>query len=497
VLFRGIPDIPVSRLGKFATACLLIGLPSFLLAAIDWGGAGVFGGDRLGLHRWSGLVTYWSPGCSTGAGGRARAAAGRPARVAGVAPRAGGGASLEGLREVSRPAGSSNPVQSAALTGDTVMTDPAEALGLRIDGDDYRPPPPVSAGASPTPGTSSVGLTAVGALLVGFLIATGITTGAAPRAPGRPQRRARRADQHPPGPRRRADGPARDLRADLAAAEAEVGGPGTGLRSSGRPGRAARRSDERAGPGLRVTFDDAGSSCRGAQQQDCRIQDADLQLAVNTLFGADAEAVADQRRAGHRHDGDPRRGAGHPRELPGAEPAVPVEAVGDPERLARRLPRDDFARDFEVWTEPYGLGFSEAVDDLELPAYGGSLRLPQRAVVTPGGRRDPPARPARRRDPRPDPAADRARRRCCRTCPSPSSRPLDAIFGAVRARLEGTFSERVFLVSFLTNVVLAVFLVYLGDQLGVGSELSTAVVVVLGVRIFSNLAAVRRVIFRA
>jgi small basic protein len=74
---------------------------------------------------------------------------------------------------------------------------------------------------------------------------------------------------------------------------------------------------------------------------------------------------------------------------------------------------------------------------------------------------------------------------------------LDAIFGAVRARLEGTFSERVFLVSFLTNVVLAVFLVYLGDQLGVGSELSTAVVVVLGVRIFSNLAAVRRVIFRA
>jgi small basic protein len=74
---------------------------------------------------------------------------------------------------------------------------------------------------------------------------------------------------------------------------------------------------------------------------------------------------------------------------------------------------------------------------------------------------------------------------------------LDAIFGAVRARLEGTFSERIFLVSFLTNVVLAVFLVFLGDQLGVGSELSTAVVVVLGVRIFSNLAAVRRVIFHA
>ena len=74
---------------------------------------------------------------------------------------------------------------------------------------------------------------------------------------------------------------------------------------------------------------------------------------------------------------------------------------------------------------------------------------------------------------------------------------LDAIFGGVRARLDGTFSDRVFLVSFLTNVVLATFLVFLGDQLGVGSELSTAVVVVLGVRIFQNLAAVRRHLFQA
>ena len=74
---------------------------------------------------------------------------------------------------------------------------------------------------------------------------------------------------------------------------------------------------------------------------------------------------------------------------------------------------------------------------------------------------------------------------------------LDAVFGGVRARLDGTFSDRRFLVSFLTNVVLAVFLVFLGDQLGVGSELSTAVVVVFGVRIFGNFAAVRRHLFRA
>ncbi len=74
---------------------------------------------------------------------------------------------------------------------------------------------------------------------------------------------------------------------------------------------------------------------------------------------------------------------------------------------------------------------------------------------------------------------------------------LDAIFGGVRARLEDRFSERVFLIAFLTNVVLAVFLVYLGDQLGVGDALFTAVVIVLGVRIFQNLAAVRRHLFHA
>jgi small basic protein len=74
---------------------------------------------------------------------------------------------------------------------------------------------------------------------------------------------------------------------------------------------------------------------------------------------------------------------------------------------------------------------------------------------------------------------------------------LDAVFGGMRARFDGTFSDRIFLVSFLSNVVLAVFLVYMGDQLNVGDALETAVLVVLGVRIFSNLAAVRRHLFHA
>ncbi|YAL81793.1 small basic family protein [Dermacoccaceae bacterium W4C1] len=74
---------------------------------------------------------------------------------------------------------------------------------------------------------------------------------------------------------------------------------------------------------------------------------------------------------------------------------------------------------------------------------------------------------------------------------------LDAIFGAIRALLDGIFDDKVFVVSFVSNVVVAALIVYLGDQLGVGSQLSTGVIVVLGLRIFSNLAAIRRHIFKA
>ncbi|MDQ3528195.1 MAG: small basic family protein, partial [Actinomycetota bacterium] len=40
--------------------------------------------------------------------------------------------------------------------------------------------------------------------------------------------------------------------------------------------------------------------------------------------------------------------------------------------------------------------------------------------------------------------------------------------------------------------VVAALIVFLGNQLGVGGQLSTGVVVVLGLRIFSNVAAIRR-----
>ncbi|MER5481146.1 MULTISPECIES: small basic family protein [Streptomyces] len=74
---------------------------------------------------------------------------------------------------------------------------------------------------------------------------------------------------------------------------------------------------------------------------------------------------------------------------------------------------------------------------------------------------------------------------------------LDAVFGGLRAMLDGIFDDKVFVVSFLSNVVVAALIVFLGDELGVGAQLSTGVVVVLGIRIFSNAAAIRRHVFRA
>ena len=74
---------------------------------------------------------------------------------------------------------------------------------------------------------------------------------------------------------------------------------------------------------------------------------------------------------------------------------------------------------------------------------------------------------------------------------------LDAVFGGLRAYLDGIFDDKVFVISFVSNVVIAAGIVFLGDQLGVGGQLSTGVIVVLGIRIFANVAAIRRHLFHA
>jgi small basic protein len=67
---------------------------------------------------------------------------------------------------------------------------------------------------------------------------------------------------------------------------------------------------------------------------------------------------------------------------------------------------------------------------------------------------------------------------------------LDSIFGAIKAWLNGNFENKVFISGLLVNSVVAGALTYLGDKLGV--ELYFAAIVAFGVRIFENIAVIRR-----
>jgi small basic protein len=67
---------------------------------------------------------------------------------------------------------------------------------------------------------------------------------------------------------------------------------------------------------------------------------------------------------------------------------------------------------------------------------------------------------------------------------------LDSILGAVKGWLNGNFENKVFVSGLLVNSLVAGTLTYLGDKLGV--DLYIAAIVAFGVRIFDNIAVIRR-----
>lgn len=69
---------------------------------------------------------------------------------------------------------------------------------------------------------------------------------------------------------------------------------------------------------------------------------------------------------------------------------------------------------------------------------------------------------------------------------------LDTVFGGIRAGLEGHFDSRVFISGFFFNTLLAAFLAFIGVQLGV--DLYLAAVFAFGVRLFQNIATIRRIL---
>ncbi|GAB4247075.1 MAG: small basic family protein [Thermoleophilia bacterium] len=71
---------------------------------------------------------------------------------------------------------------------------------------------------------------------------------------------------------------------------------------------------------------------------------------------------------------------------------------------------------------------------------------------------------------------------------------LDSTLGGVRALLERTFNDRLFITGFLSNTILAAVITFFGDRLGV--NLYLAAVIAFGVRLFQNLAIIRRLVFK-
>lgn len=71
---------------------------------------------------------------------------------------------------------------------------------------------------------------------------------------------------------------------------------------------------------------------------------------------------------------------------------------------------------------------------------------------------------------------------------------IDTALGGLRASFEGEFDTTIFVTGFLGNTVLSAIFVYIGDVFGI--ELYLAAVVALGIRIFNNVEAIRRLILK-
>jgi uncharacterized protein YlxW (UPF0749 family) len=131
------------------------------------------------------------------------------------------------------------------------------------------------------------------------------------------------------------------------------------------------------GPGLVVELADSDASpqTRG-ELTDLRIQDVDLRLIVNALWQAGAEAVAVN---GLRIGGTTAIRAAGDRILVNFVPVASpyrVTAIGDPEGLESVLRDTEISRQFDVWTQVYGLGFTvQASDGLSLPGLQAEGRL--------------------------------------------------------------------------------------------------------------------------
>ena len=129
-----------------------------------------------------------------------------------------------------------------------------------------------------------------------------------------------------------------------------------------------------AGPGLEIRLSDSRREAKTeSDRQSLTVHDVDLQLVVNALWAAGAEAVAvnGQRLVAT----SPIRAAGETITV-NFRPLVPpykVEAIGGDRRAFERA---EVAQRFRRWVDDYGLGFSvKSRKKVVVPAYSGTIQL--------------------------------------------------------------------------------------------------------------------------
>jgi uncharacterized protein YlxW (UPF0749 family) len=180
------------------------------------------------------------------------------------------------------------------------------------------------------------------------------------------------------------------LESRLAELRAELDRASRGGAQLGRLRDEARRLDLLAGraaiegPGVTVELKDGELAASPENGSDYRIQDIDLQLVVNELWAAGAEAIAVN---GQRIvTSTAIRSAGGAVLVNFRVLTSPyrVNAVGDSDRLAARFGASEVASRLRRWGEIYGLGMSVRKQRaLKLPAYDGAVRFRYATPVEP------------------------------------------------------------------------------------------------------------------
>ncbi|HVM05975.1 MAG TPA: DUF881 domain-containing protein [Acidimicrobiales bacterium] len=127
------------------------------------------------------------------------------------------------------------------------------------------------------------------------------------------------------------------------------------------------------GRGLEVELSDSPRRSSADGDGDAfRIHDTDLQLVVNALFAAGAEAVSVN---------DSRLVATTPIRAAGDTIVVNFRPLTPPYRVAaigadkRAFEDSEIARRFRRWTGLFGLGFRISQGDVEVPAYSGRVAI--------------------------------------------------------------------------------------------------------------------------